>query len=124
MDRKVLERKAEFYSRQEGRKFPRSNQIVTCGVITHDRDKALSVMDKKGAVVISQSRYRIEWKVPCSVAERNGHNNERWVWRNWSESCRGHRFYKVIVDENIDDDIFRYIIAPHLANYCCSFEII
>lgn len=113
MDREVLERKAEFYNKQEGRKFPCSNQIVTCGVITHDRDKALSVMDRKGATVKSQSHYGIEWEL----------NNERWIWRHWNENCRGYRFYKVIVDEDINDDVFRYIVAPCLANYCCSFEI-
>ena len=114
MDRKILEHKAEFYNRQEGRNFPCSNQIVICGIITDDRDKALAIMNKKGATVKLQSRHRTEWEL----------NNERWVWRNWNENCKGYRFYKVIVDKNIDENIFRYLISPLCHNYCCSFEII
>lgn len=116
MDRKILERKAEFYNKQEGRRFPCSNQIVTCAIITGDRDKALSVMKEKGAIVKSQSYIypRIEWEL----------NNERWIWRNWNDSCKGYRLYKVIVDENIDENVFRCLISPLCANYCCSFEII
>ena len=114
MDRKILERKAEFYNKQEGRKFPCSNQVVLCGIITDDRDKALSVMNKKGATIKLQSYHRIEWEL----------NNERWLWRNWNESCRGYRLYKVIVDENVDENVFRYLVSPLCANYCCSFEII
>lgn len=116
MDRKRLERLVEFYSKQKGQKYPCSNQIVLCGVITDDKDKALSVMKEKGAVIKSQhSLYpRIEWEL----------NNERWLWRHWNENCRGYRLYKVIVDENIDEDVFNCLIMPRLANYCCSFEII
>lgn len=115
MDRKILERKAKFYNKQEGRKFHCSNQIVTCGVITRDKDKALVIMNKKGATIKSQSIYnRIEWML----------DNERWIWRNWDESAKSYRFYKVIVDENIDEAVFHYCVEPLLANYCCSFEII
>lgn len=116
MDKKILEREAEFYNRQEERKFPCSNQIVTCGVITYDKDKALSVMNKKGAIIKSQSNTynRVEWEL----------DNERWIWRDWNESCKGYRFYKVIVDEDIDEIVFNHLVAPHLVNYCCSFEII
>lgn len=114
MDRKILERKAEFYNKQEGRKFPCSNQIVSCGVITDDKNKALAIMNERGATIKSQSIYnRIEWML----------DNEIWIWRNWNESVKAFRFYKVIVDENIDESVFHHI-EPLLANYCCSFEII
>lgn len=116
MEREILERKAEFYNKQNGRRFPYSNQIVTCGVITRDKNKALTVMNQKGATVKTQcnSYNRIDWEL----------NNERWVWRYWNDSCRGYRFYKVIVDGDIDENIFRHLIEPCCANYCCSFEII
>ena len=114
MDRKRLEQCADFYNKQEGRKFPCSNQVVLCGIITDDRDKALYVMKEKGAIVKWEHPHRIEWEL----------DNERWLWRNWNESCKGHRLYKVIVDENVDDNVFHYLIFPLCANYCCSFEII
>lgn len=114
MNREVLERYAEYYNKQEGRPYPCSNQIVACGVITKDKDKALSVMKDKGAVIRRNSFNHIEWEL----------NNEKWIWRNWNESCRGCRFYKVIVDENVDENVFCYLVLPLCANYCCSFEII
>lgn len=114
MDRKRLAQCAEFYNKQEGRKYPCSNQIVLCGIITDDRDKALAIMNKKGAAIKIQSLARIEWEL----------NGERWLWRNWNKSCKGYRLYKIIVDENVDADVFRRLISPLCANYCCSFEII
>ena len=114
MDRKILECKAEFYNKREGKKFPCSNQVVLCGIITDDRDKALSVMNKKGATIKLQYPHRIEWVL----------NNERWLWRNWNESCKGYRFRRVIIDENVDENVFRDFVLPCCANYCCSFEII
>lgn len=114
MNREVLERYAEYYNKQEGRKFPCSNQIVTCGIITDDKDKALAVMNKKGAIMELQSYYGIDWKL----------NNEKWMWRNWGESSKGCRFYKVIVDENVNEHIFNCLVRACLPNYCCSFEII
>lgn len=50
-------------------------------------------------------------------------NNERWLWKNWNTDYRGYRFYKVIIDENIDDELFRFVTAL-CGSYCCSMEII
>ena len=116
MDRKRLERLAEKFSKQEGQNYPCGNQVVLCGVITNNKDKALSVMKERGAVITSKWSIspRIEWEL----------DGERWLWRNWNESSRAIRFYKVLVDENIDENTFNYLIMPRLACYCCSFEII
>lgn len=71
MDREVLEQYAEYYNKQEGRKFPCGNQIVTCGIITDDKNKALAIMSKKGAIMERQSCYETHWKL----------KGERWIWR-------------------------------------------
>lgn len=113
MDKKILEHYVEYFSKQEGRPYPCSNQIVVCAVITKDRDKALSVMEEKGAVIKRQSYNGIEWEL----------NNERWLWRVWNENARGYRFYKVLVDENVDENLFRFVIV-YSDLYCCSMEII
>ena len=52
MNKEELEKIAEFFNKQEGQKYPCSNQIVSCAVITRDRDKALSIMQDKGASLI------------------------------------------------------------------------
>lgn len=43
----ILERHREYYNKQEGRKYPCSNQIVRCGIFTRDRDKAIEFMKDK-----------------------------------------------------------------------------
>lgn len=113
MDKKILEHYQEYFNNQEGRPYPCSNQTVVCAIITKDKDKALSVMEERGAVIRRQSRNHIEWKL----------NNERWLWQNWNINCRGYRFYKMLIDEDIDEDLFNYaMIFGDI--YCCSMEII
>lgn len=114
MNREVLEHYVEYFNKQEGRPYPVSNQIVTCGVITDDRDKALSVMEERGAVIRRQHYNYIEWKL----------GNETWLWRYWNENHRGYRFYKILVDKDIDDELFFNFVRIKSDSYCCSMEII
>lgn len=115
MDREVLEHYVEYFNKQKGQKYPCSNQVVVCGIITKDKNKALSVMKEKGAVISRQSNYfnYIEWQL----------NNERWLWRNWNDGARGYRFYKILVDENVDEELFLFARVKS-SLYCCSMEII
>lgn len=107
-----LQKCKEYFDKQDGRKFPCSNQIVVCAIITKDTDKAFSIMEKKGAIIKRRSRNHIEWEL----------NNERWLWTNWNMNHRGYRFYKIIVDEDVDEDLFEYAIS-YSGFYCCSMEI-
>lgn len=113
MDRAILEQYAEYLNKQKGRPYPCSNQIVVCGVIIKDRQKALSIMEQKGAILISQCHDRIRWIL----------NGEFWLWRNWNTGYRGYRFYKMLVDKNIDERMFHWATA-YGSLYCCSMEII
>lgn len=116
MNRKELECYVEYFNKQEGQKYPCSNQVVVCGVITSDREKALSIMEKKGAII--KSRYsgfvkgHIEWEL----------NNERWLWKNWNANYRGYRFYKILIDEDADENLLRFA-TTRASLYCCSMEI-
>ena len=112
MDREVLEQYAEYFNNQKGRPYPCSNQIVVCAVIIQDRDKALSVMKDKGSIITRNGNNKIEWQL----------NNERWLWKNWNVDSRGYRFYKLIIDKDIDERMFRWATA-HAGLYCCSMEI-
>lgn len=113
MEREKLEKFKEYYDNQKGQPYPCSNQTVLCGVITYDRDKALSIMEDKGAVKMVVGRDYIKWTL----------NNEIWTWRNWSLNSRGNRFYKIIVDENIDENLFIWMRC-YCGFYCCSVEIV
>lgn len=113
MIREKLKHYVEYFNSQEGREHPCSNQTVVCGIITKDKDKALSIMEEKGAVIKRMCNDYIEWEL----------NNERWLWRNWNMNHRGYRFYKILVDKDIDDELFEFAIIKSCL-YCCSMEII
>ena len=110
-----LKQFAEYYNNQEGRKYPCSNQIVRCGVVTDNREKAINYMKNKNVVCKRETRDQIEWILD---------NGERWMWRNWNDSVRGYRLYKVAIDRWTDKDVFNMIINPKCGLYCCSVEII
>ena len=99
MNRSRLEECAKYFNNQLGQDYPCSNQTVICAVITTDRDKALAVMESRGAIVTKRFQHGIEWEL----------NNERWLWMHWNMNIRGYRFYKVLVDENIDEELFFYV---------------
>ena len=111
----ILERHREYYNKQEGRKYPCSNQIVRCGVFTSDRDKAIEFMENKDVADKRERKDSITWFLD---------NGEQWVWTNWNENHRGYRFYKVAIDRDIDRNIYECIVMPYTGLYCCSFEII
>ena len=113
MDREILEQYAEYFNKQKGNPYPCSNQTVACGVIINDQKKAISVMEQKGATLISQNYDRIKWIL----------NNEVWLWRNWNTNYRGYRFYKLIVEQDIDERMFDWVRA-YGSLYCCSMEIV
>ena len=115
MKRDVLEYWSEYYNNQEGRKYPCSNQTVICGIITNDRNRALNFMKDKEFIRKQERFDQIVWTLP---------NGEIWKWRNWNETIRGYRFYKVAVDENVNDELFEFLILPLCSLYCCSMEII
>ncbi len=114
MDLKRLEHYKKYFNKQKGNKYPCSNQIVRCAIVTHDRDKAIDLMKDKEVVKKRERKDYISWFLD---------NGEQWVWCRWGENCRGYRFYKVIVDINISDELFDLLVRPCCTNYCCSMEI-
>ena len=115
MDLNRLEHYREYFNKQKGRKYPYSNQIVRCAIVTNDRDKAIDLMNDKEVVKKLERKDYAAWLLD---------NGEQWIWHKWNENCRGYRFYKVAVDKNINDEIFDLLVLPCCANYCCSMEII
>ena len=105
----------EFFDRQVGRKYPCSNQIVVCGIVTNDRDKAIEFMKDKKAINVIKSSFQITWELE---------NGEKWIWCNWNENQRGYRFYKVAIDRYTRSELFEFVVGHTCAMYCCSMEII
>ena len=112
---KYLEHYAGYFNKQKGQKYPCSNQIVLCGIVTKDKNKAIDFMKDKNIIDKRERRNEIIWFLD---------NGERWMWRNWNVDHRGYRFYKIAVDKVIDIDLFHLFVVPKCSLYCCSFEII
>lgn len=113
MSREELECYVERINSQEGRKYPYSNQVVVCAVITPSKDKALSVMKERGAIYRGNFFGRLTWEL----------NNEMWIWVDQVRDVRHYRFYKVFIDEVCDEDLLLYA-KTYSGGYCCSMEII
>lgn len=110
-----LQQIAEYYNKQEGSKYPCSNQIVCCGIVTDNREKAIDYMKNKNIIEKRERRDEIKWFLD---------NGEIWIWRNWNDSVRGYRLYKVAIDRWTDENMLDMIILPKCSFYCCSMEII
>ena len=111
----VLEDYKKYFEKQIGRKNPCSNQIVLCGIITTDKNKAINFMKDKNIVDKKERNDEIIWFLD---------NGEKWTWRNWNVNHRGYRFYKIAVDKVIEWELFKLFVVPKCDLYCCSFEII
>ena len=61
MNQKVLEHYVDYFNKQVGQKYPCSNQIVLCGIITNNRDKALDFMKDKKIIEKREQQYQIDW---------------------------------------------------------------
>ena len=111
----VLENYKEYFEKQIGQKNPCSNQIVLCGIVTPDKNKAINFMKDKNIIYKKEGRNEIIWFLD---------NGEKWMWQNWNINHRGYRFYKIAVDKFIEWKLFQLLVVPKCALYCCSFEII
>lgn len=105
----------DHFNKQSGQKYPCSNQLVTCAIITTDRNKAISIMEAEGAIMSYPFlRDQINWNL----------NGEIWMWRQWNKCplLKGYRFYKLMVDKDISDNLFDEIaVCSEL--YCCSMKV-
>ena len=111
----ILEHYKKYFDKQIGQKNPCSNQIVLCGIITSDKNKAINFMKDKNITDKKERRDEIIWFLD---------NDEKWMWRNWNVNHRGYRFYKIAVDKVIEWELFKLFVVPKCDLYCCSFEII
>lgn len=111
----ILEEYANYFNKQVGRKFPYSNQIVTCIYITKDKQKVLNYLNKNNIIPMQNAERYMKWQ----------EENEYWIWRPISENIRGLRFYKVKISKDYNDyKALREIIIPCCNLYCCSWEVV
>lgn len=114
MSREELNYYIKYFNQQQGQNYPCSNQIVRCAIFTKNKIKALTFMKNKGAIKKYETKNQIQWLF----------NEELWEWRDWNMNLKGYRFYKVVVDENIEKEFFYHFVLPYCCNYCCSLEVI
>lgn len=98
-------------NKQEGRKYPCSNQIVICGFFSTDEDWNNFVNNNLNKIKIRQ-KDRVVFE-----------NKERWHHFSYVDySHRGYRFFKIKVSRNINREIFLNYIYPYCSLYCKEIE--
>lgn len=116
-NREFLELEKEYFDQQVGWPYPVSNQIVRKIMYIYQfDDKIADFIYNSGAKVT-----KIQNKCPREIQFPNG---QTYFILTASDSARGYRAYKAIIDERIPFDILQTVVMPSLANYCCHLEII
>lgn len=102
---------SEKINKREGRKYPRSNQIIVCGFFSTDEDWNNFVNNNLNKIK-TQQKDRVTFA-----------NKERWYYFDYTDySQRGFRFYKIKVSCNINREIFLNCIYPCCSLYCKEIE--
>ena len=106
---------AEYFSKQEGRNYPCSNQTVVNGFF--GRRFLWDNFVKEN--VCNIIRY-------CNSRYENSYiilnNEERWIYFDRYPSARGFRFYKVKIDADLPKKYVLEEIIPLCHLYCCELE--
>lgn len=105
-----------WVSKQEGRPYPCSNQIVKKSIILRDSSR-IAAFEQAYPHFVCYRRTR-GW----DTRYINPRTEELWQVIIASENCRGYRHYKAIINSAIDEDIFNIVIAPCMSGYCCNVE--
>lgn len=99
-----------------------------------DKEKWPNYLQTK-AIILSSPRRRetFEMAYPhfeCKSCTKNGYGDkyidsftgEEYKLITYPRDCRGHRFYKAIIDSTIDETSYKQDIAPYLSLFCCYIE--
>ena len=102
---------SERINKQEGRKYPCSNQIVVCGFFSTDEEWNDFVNNNLDKIKIRQ-KDRVVFA-----------NKEQWYHFDYiNYSQRGYRFYKIKVSRNVNRELFLNCIYPYCSLYCKEIE--
>lgn len=102
---------SERINKQEGRKYPCSNQIVVCGFFSTDKEWNNFVNNNLDKIKTRQ-KDRVIFV-----------NKEQWYHFNYiNYSQRGYRFYKIKVSRNVNRELFLNCIYPYCSLYCKEIE--
>lgn len=115
IDKETQQRVKEWVSKQTGQSYPSSNQIVT---------KAIVLKNPSRIATFEQTHPNFV----CYRRNKNGYDSryidsrteELWRVVIANNNCRGVRYYKAIIDTEIDKEVFDTRIAPCLAHYTCE----
>ena len=102
---------SERINKQEGRRYPCSNQIVVCGFFSTDEEWNNFVNNN-----LDKIKTRKKDRVVFA-------NKEQWYHFNYiNYSQRGYRFYKIKVSRNVNRELFLNCIYPYCSLYCKEIE--
>ena len=102
---------SERINKQEGRRYPCSNQIVVCGCYSTDEEWNNFVNNN-----LDKIKTRKKDRVIFA-------NKEQWYHFDYiNYSQRGYRFYKIKVSRNVNRELFLNCIYPYCSLYCKEIE--
>lgn len=115
IDKELQKRIKEQIAKQAGQSYPCSNQIVT---------RAIVLKNPSRIAIFEQAHPNFV----CYRRSKNGydsryidsHTEELWRVVIANDDYRGLRYYKAIIDVEIDKEVFDTRIAPCLAHYACE----
>ena len=102
---------SERINKQEGRKYPCSNQIVVCGFFSTDEE-----WDN----FVNNNLDKIKTRKKDMVMFANKEQWYHFDYINYSQ--RGYRFYKIKVSRNVNRELFLDCIYPYCSLYCKEIE--
>lgn len=111
MTQEEMDMISENINKQQGRKYPCSNQIVVCGFFASEEAWNKFVKDNLENIKIRRKNEFVFI------------NDERWIHFSYLDySQRGYRFYKLKVSHDIDYHLFFESIYSCSYPYCKEIE--
>lgn len=123
LNKNEMKKWLQYFASRNGRKYPCSNQTVVCGIFSNKNvDEINQMMIQHGYIQDRHNLHRFPVWIPKDNS--NSKSYERWYFFYDQYMCRGYRFYKVMIDKNIDEETFYQVILPCCDSYCCEMIFI
>lgn len=117
MTRYLQEMIKEDIAHQKGQNYPCSNQIVSNMIVLRDSSR-IETFEQAYPHFICYRRT----KLLSNCKYFDPYTETIWKVITLSDSARGYRYYRAIIDSTIDDDLMYLIAIPSMDGYCCKVE--
>ena len=117
MDKARMKYIEDYYSGQDGLKYPCSNQVVRNIIFVYSFDDYVKTYMLK-------NKFQLVRTPNSNLGLYKDHEGNLWEMIKANPSCKGKRCYRAIIDQRIDEKVIEQVIMPMLYNYCCGVKFI